>query len=128
MAKARILIVEDNPFMSKLLQMRLKANEYEVSAAVNGKDALLKVINNKPDLILLDVNMPQLDGFETARALKADPETKNLPIIFVTAKGEEQDILKAIECGAVSYIIKPFTPERLLDEISKTLGNIKNTR
>lgn len=126
MAKAKILIVEDNPFMSKLLQMRLKANEYEVSSAVNGQDALLKVKDNKPDLILLDVNMPQLDGFETAQALKADPETKNLPIIFVTAKGEEKDILKGMEVGGASYIIKPFTAEILLEAVQKALDKKRN--
>ncbi|MDD5729818.1 MAG: response regulator [Candidatus Omnitrophica bacterium] len=126
MAVAKILVVEDNPFMTKLLESRLRANDYEVCSSPDGKDALQKICANRPDLILLDVNMPQMNGFDTARELKADIATSHIPIIFVTAKGEEKDVLRGIEAGAVTFIIKPFKPEVLLDEINKALDKTKS--
>ena len=121
MVKIKILVIEDNPFMSKLLESRLKANDYEVIVAFDGKSALEKVQVAKPDLILLDVNMPGMDGFEVASKLKKNDHTKAIPLIFVTARGDKRDIIEGIAIGAVTYIIKPFTPEHLLNEIKQAL-------
>ena len=121
MVKIKILVIEDNPFMSKLLESRLKANDYEVIVAFDGKSALEKVQVVKPDLILLDVNMPGMDGFQVASKLKKNDRTKAIPLIFVTARGDKQDIIEGIALGAVTYIIKPFTPEHLLNEIKQAL-------
>ena len=121
MVKIKILVIEDNPFMSKLLESRLKANDYEVIVAFDGKSALEKVQVVKPDLILLDVNMPGMDGFQVASKLKKNDRTKAIPLIFVTARGDKRDIIEGIAIGAVTYIIKPFTPEHLLNEIKQAL-------
>jgi len=126
MPEAKILVVEDNSFMLQLLESRLKANNYEVITAANGLEGLDKARKENPDLILLDISMPDLDGFETAAKLKDSSETRSIPIIFVTAKGEEEDIFKAItELGSEFYIIKPFKPEVLLDGIKKALSKRK---
>jgi len=127
MPEARILVIEDNPFMSQLLASRLKANDYEVITALGGLEGLNKAQKDQPDLILLDINMPSMNGFEAAAKLKAMVETKSTPVIFVTAKGEDKDIFKAItELGSASYIIKPFKPETLLEEIKKALNKKRN--
>ncbi len=127
MPEARILVIEDNPFMSQLLASRLKANDYEVITALGGLEGLNRAQKDQPDLILLDINMPGMNGFEAAAKLKAMVETKSTPVIFVTAKGEDKDIFKAItELGSASYIIKPFKPEILLEEIKKALNKKRN--
>jgi len=129
MPEAKILVIEDNPFMRQLLVSRLKANDYGVITATNGQDGLIKAQKENPDLILLDINMPNMDGFETATKLKNSVETKSIPIIFVTARGEDKDIFKAItELSSESYIIKPFRPEVLLDGIKKALSKRKIRR
>ncbi len=122
MPEAKILVVEDNDFMRRLLEMRLKANHYDVVAASDGLEGLEKAKEN-PDVIILDINLPNLSGLEVAAQLKGNAKTKTIPIIFVTAKGEDKDVFRAItELGAECYILKPFQPEKLLDEIQKALN------
>ena len=120
-AKIKILVVEDNPFISKLIASRLKANNFEVMVAFDGSSALEKVQQEKPRLILLDVNMPGMNGFEVAKKLKENVDSKAIPFIFVTANRDQTDIVKGMEFGAATYIFKPFTPERLLQEIENVL-------
>ena len=118
----KVLVVDDNPFICQLIESRLRANEYEVSIALNGEEAIEKVKTILPDLILLDISMPGVDGIEVGRAVRANPVTHTIPIIMVTARGEHQVILKAVsEIGAAGYIIKPFKPEVLLREMAKVL-------
>jgi len=122
MPKAKILVIDDQSFICKLINSRLSANDYNVVSALDGIEGLHKAHKEKPDLILLDITMPRLDGFETARRLKSNDETKSIPIIMLTAKGVQSAIAKATnELGAVSYIVKPFRPEVLIDEIQKAL-------
>jgi CheY-like chemotaxis protein len=122
MAKAKILVIDDNSYMRKLLESRLKANDYQVVLAEDGKEAINKAQLEKPDLVLMDITMPKMDGFQTAEKLKAHASTRSIPIIFVTARGQEEEIFKATkELGAAAYIIKPFRSEILLNEIKKAL-------
>jgi DNA-binding response OmpR family regulator len=122
MAEAKILVIDDNSYMRKLLESRLKANNYKVITVGDGKTALEKAQSEMPDLILLDINMPGMDGFEIGTKLRDNVKTISIPIIFVTARGQEEDIFKATnDLDAASYIIKPFKSEILLSEIKKAL-------
>jgi two-component system, HptB-dependent secretion and biofilm response regulator len=108
--RAKILIVDDERFNINLL-VDLLDSEYELMVAKNGKQAIKRAKSDKPpDLILLDIMMPEMDGYEVCRTLKADPATKNIPIIFITAMGEINDEEKGLDLGAVDYITKPISP------------------
>ena len=105
-----VLIVDDEPANISLLNEVLKT-DYRIMVAKDGKRALLVAQSNPPpDLILLDIVMPELDGYEVLKRLKADEDTKNIPIIFVTSKDKDEDETKGLEMGAVDYIHKPFNP------------------
>jgi len=122
MAKTKILIVDDSADIVEMIAKRLKAQGYDTVTAVNGQEALEKTAAEKPDLILLDVMMPGLDGISTGTRLKADPNTKNIPIIMVTAKGEREDIMNAIDkVGVAEYIVKPFRIDQLIEKINFVL-------
>lgn len=126
MTEAKILIIEDHSFMRQLLALRLKKNSYDIITASDGQEGLNKALQEKPDLVILDINLPGISGFEVGTKLKADPRTKSIPIIFVSARGDREDIFKAIsEIGAECYIIKPFTSEKLLEEVKKALNKKK---
>ncbi|MEJ2158245.1 MAG: response regulator [Desulfobacteraceae bacterium] len=105
----KILIVDDSAENIKILASLLR-DEYTTFFAKNGKTALKLARSKQPDLILLDIVMPEMDGFEVCRVLQEDPETSGIPVIFVSAKGEEGDETKGFEAGAVDYIIKPISP------------------
>lgn len=105
-----ILIADDEPANISLLNEVLKA-DYRIMVAKDGRKALLAAQSiPSPDLILLDIVMPELDGYEVLKRLKADEETRNIPVIFVTSKGKDEDETKGLEMGAVDYIHKPFNP------------------
>lgn len=106
----KILIVDDVPMNIKVLAEIIKSPDYEILAATDGKTALQLSASEKPDLILLDIMMPNIDGYEVCKRLKFDKQTKNIPIIFVTARGEEDDETRGLELGAVDYITKPINP------------------
>ena len=109
-AMQSILIVDDEPANISLLNEVLMSS-YRIIVAKNGKKAMVAAQSNQPpDLILLDIIMPELDGYEVLRNLKSNDETKNIPVIFVTSKGSEEDETKGLEMGAVDYIPKPFNP------------------
>ncbi len=107
--KQRVLIVDDSPSVLKILNDALR-NEYQVSAATSGEEALTLARTQHPDLILLDIKMPDLDGYEVCRRLKQSDETRDIPILFVTILNEVEDEAKGLEMGAVDYIIKPISP------------------
>lgn len=116
-----ILIVDDTQKNIQVLGTILKNEGYTLSVAMNGEQALASVARARPDLILLDVIMPVLDGFSTCRRLKADPETADIPVIFLTAKVETTDIVQGLELGAVDYVTKPFNATELLKRVQTHL-------
>jgi len=117
----RILVVDDTPANIQTLAAVIKQKGYEISVATNGKQALDVLGKVRPDLILLDVMMPEMDGFETCARIKASPELRDLPIIFLTAKTETADIVKGFELGAVDYVAKPFNSHELLARVNTHL-------
>jgi len=123
--KNTLLIVDDVPANLKVLLLYLHDCHYEVMVARDGLDALEKVTYNKPDLILLDIMMPRMDGFETCRRLKTDSKMKDIPVIFMTALNDTESKMKGFEVGAVDYITKPFQHEEVLARVSVHL-DLKN--
>jgi len=120
-ATGRILVVDDTPANIQVLSSTLKTNGYQVSVATNGKQALAVLARIRPDLILLDVMMPELDGFETCRLLKASSDWDDIPIIFLTGKTDVEDIVKGFKAGAVDYVAKPFNTHELLARVNTHL-------
>ena len=121
MAKKRILLVEDEKDMIYAVTMQLEANGYEVIVACDGQVALQKARREKPDLIILDIMLPKLDGFKVCRMLKFDEKYKDIPVIMFTAKVLDSDKKMGKEVGADVYITKPFEPEVLLSKIRELL-------
>ena len=118
----KILIADDRPEVVELVRVTLEGEDYQIVDASNGKETLKKARLEKPDLVLLDVVMPKMDGFEVCRKLKKDPQTKEIPIIMLTAKGQKVDQEKGRELGARDYITKPFSPSALLRKIEEILA------
>ena len=118
---AKILVAEDEPSLYKLLEFRLNSLGHEILLATDGKQALALVKSDRPDLVLLDVMMPVMGGIEVLRTLKEDESTKNIPVIMLSAKGQEKDIFIGLERGADDYITKPFGFSNLVDRINKAL-------
>jgi len=116
--KTSILIVDDQPSNLQVLGKRLQIENYSIMAAMNGKIALEMVDEHKPDLILLDIMMPEMSGFEVCERLKKNPETQSIPVIFLTAKTAPEDIVKGFNLGAVDYVSKPFNYAELLSRIN----------
>ncbi|MFN3782089.1 MAG: response regulator [Candidatus Kapaibacteriota bacterium] len=121
-----ILVAEDSETIRKFIAMSLKLVGFEVITAVDGMDALEKLPLQKIDLLVTDLNMPNVDGFELIRSIRENPEYKELPIIILSSLGKEEDIRKGFEAGANSYLIKPFNAKRIQYEISKYLGKAKD--
>ena len=122
---AKILIVEDERDIADLLQYNLKEAGFKTDYARNGADALQRAIEEMPDLILLDLMLPEVDGMIVCRLLKNDPRTKNIPIVMVTAKTEEEDRVTGLELGADDYIVKPFSPREVVLRVSAVLRRIQ---
>src|SRR6188768_2821907 len=114
---SRILIVDDAPANIQSLSAILKAQGYQISIATNGRQALEALARVRPDLILLDIMMPEMDGFETCERIKASTAWREIPIIFLTAKTETADIVRGFELGAVDYVAKPFNAHELLARV-----------
>jgi len=121
--KKRILVVDDDKAVLELAKIKLEQLEYDVITATSGKDCLEIAEREKPDLILLDIIMPVLDGGETAHLLLENPETKDIPIIFLTSIiSEQEEIGQLGKAGGHLFVAKPFNKERLLGAIKKALG------
>ncbi len=116
--KKRILIVDDDPVNMQLLEDLLNENGYRVDASSDGKSALEFIENESPDLILLDVMMPGLDGYEICEKLKSNIETKHIPVIFLTAKNDVEDVVRGFKVGGVDYVSKPFNSEELIARVN----------
>ncbi len=120
--KKKILIADDNPDNVELLRKRLSAQGYQIAAAFDGEEALQAVLKENPDLLILDIMMPKLDGYEVLRRLKKQDEYRNLPVILLTAKKEIPDKLKGLDIGADDYITKPFNPQELLARVRSLMS------
>ena len=120
---SRILIAEDEPNIFRMLEFRLKRLGHEILPAEDGGKALEIAASENPDLVMLDVMMPVLDGFQVLRRLKSDDQTKGIPVIMLTAKGQEKDIVTGIESGAFDYVTKPFSFPELIARIDRALAS-----
>ena len=109
----KILAVDDEKSIIRLIEVNLKREGYEVVTAVDGKEALHKVAVEQPDLVVLDVMMPYLDGFEVLNTMKKDPDTRDIPVIMLTARAQEADVFNGYKSGADCYLTKPFNPREL---------------
>src|SRR3989449_9224051 len=121
----RILVVDDTPANVHILQARLSANGYDIVTATDGEAALAAVRESEPDLILLDVMMPKMDGFEVCRRLRADPSLPFIPIIMVTAKADPKDVVAGLEAGGDEYLTKPVDQVALVAR-GESMLRIKN--
>jgi len=128
MFKKKILIIDDTELMVKLVTDILTQEGYEVVFANNGADGIQMIMAQKPDLVLLDVIMPGLDGFEVCKLLREDESNNLIPIIILTAQGNEDDKLTGLELGADDYITKPFNPRELVSRVKNTLLRIQRNR
>jgi DNA-binding NarL/FixJ family response regulator len=126
MAK-RLLVVEDDARLLRAVAATLREEDYEVATARTGADALVSVNQTMPDLIVSDIRMPKMDGYQLARALRSNARTKLIPIIFLTAKDEREDRLAGIRTGVDAYLVKPFDPEELLAVVANILNRVEHT-
>jgi DNA-binding NarL/FixJ family response regulator len=126
MAK-RILVVDDEAKLLRAVAVTLREEGYEVATARSGAEALVAVNASVPDLIVSDIRMPGMDGYQLARALRSNPRTELIPVVFLTAKGERKDRLAGIRTGADAYLTKPFDPEELLAVVSNLLKRAERT-
>ena len=119
---ARVLIVDDEPNVLLSLQFLMKNAGYDVRTARDGEEALAEIAREKPDILLLDVMMPKLDGFTVCQRLRADPATKVLPVIMLTARSRDVEREKGLSLGANDYITKPFSTTHLLESVAARLA------
>ncbi len=122
MAEKTILIIDDHGALRYVLSFDLQKKGYKTLTAGSGEKGIEIATADKPDLILLDAMMPGIDGFETCRRLKASDDTKNIPVIMVTAKSQRKDVLDGLQSGATSYMVKPFKFEELYNKIVEVIG------
>jgi len=119
---ARILIAEDEPDIRELVAFTLRFAGHEVTTTSNGEEALHQATLIIPDIILMDVRMPKMTGYDACRAMKADPNLKDIPVIFLSAKGQDSEIQTGLEAGAEEYLLKPFAPFQLTERVKIILG------
>ncbi|MDI6786463.1 MAG: response regulator [bacterium] len=119
MEKKKILIVDDEPYVVRSLMFVLKKEGYKTIGAYNGEEAIQKAIEERPDLIFLDIMMPRMNGYEVCEKLKKNEETKNIYVIILTAKGQKEDKMKGVEVGANEYITKPFSPAKVVQRMKE---------
>jgi CheY-like chemotaxis protein len=119
--KKRVLICDDDPVILRLLQVNLELEGYEVLLAHHGEEAIEVASQGNPDLIVLDIMMPRLDGYQTMQKLKAGESTSDIPVLFLSAKAQQSDIERGQEQGVAGYLTKPFDPSELLEVIENLL-------
>ncbi len=118
---AKILIAEDERDIRDLVAFTLRFAGYEVFAATNGEEAVALASQVNPDLILMDVRMPRMTGYEACKLLKGNPDLKDIPIVFLSAKGQETEIQQGLDAGAEEYLLKPFAPDQLTVRVKAIL-------
>lgn len=121
MKTAKIVVIEDEVDILEVITYNLGREGYQVIASESGEDGLEKIGNSSPDLVILDLMLPEIDGIELCRKLKSDPLTQRIPVIMVTAKGEESDVVLGLGVGADDYVTKPFSPKELVARVKAVL-------
>lgn len=120
--KVQILLVEDDVFLSGIYQKKFEMEGFKITTADNGEKGLIEAKKKMPDIILLDILLPKMDGFSVLKALKEDNETKDIPVILLTNLGQKDDVEKGLEAGAVDYLIKAhFKPSEIVEKVRKVL-------
>ncbi len=119
---AKILIAEDEPDIRELVAFMLRFAGYEVMAASNGEEAVQAATRDVPDLVLMDVRMPRMTGYDACRIMKANPDLRDVPVVFLSAKGQESEIQSGLEAGAEEYLLKPFSPDELTNRVRAILS------
>lgn len=119
---AKILIAEDERDIRDLVAFTLRFAGHEVFAAANGEEAVELAPKVSPDLILMDVRMPRMTGYEACKVMKANPDLKDIPVVFLSAKGQESEIQQGLDVGAEAYLLKPFAPDQLTARVKEILA------
>jgi DNA-binding response OmpR family regulator len=120
--KPKVVIADDDPDIRRLVQITVSNAGCDVTVASDGEEALQLVREGHPDLVILDVLMPRMDGWEVAKELKGDPATAGIPIMFLTSRGQEHDVLEGFHSGAADYMVKPFSPRELQVRVRAVLA------
>jgi len=118
----KILVAEDERDIRELIGFTLRFAGFDVVLAMNGLEAVEKAPDVQPDLIMLDVRMPKMTGYEACRKLKENPDTREIPVVFLSAKGQEGEIEQGLASGAMEYIVKPFAPDELANQVKEILA------
>ena len=119
---ARILIAEDEPDIRELVAFTLRFAGHEVTTTMNGEEAYNTAQDMIPDLIMMDVRMPRMTGYDACRAMKQVPSLKDIPVVFLSAKGQDSEIQTGLEAGAEEYLLKPFAPDQLVERVGAILA------
>lgn len=126
MPPIKILVCDDERHIVRLIQVNLERQGWQVITAYDGKEGLEKVQSEKPDLLVLDVMMPYMDGFEVLKSLRKDPATERLPVIMLTAKAQDKDVFEGYHYGADMYLTKPFNPKELVSFVTRIVQGGNN--
>lgn len=121
---AHILVADDEPDIRQLIAFTLQLGGHEITQAANGSEAVELTQQTQPDLIIMDVRMPKMNGYDACQIIKKTEATQHIPIVFLSAKGQDEDVTAGITIGAVAYIVKPFSPQELMQRINDILNNI----
>jgi CheY-like chemotaxis protein len=122
---AKILVAEDERDIRDLITFMLRFAGYEVITVTNGEEAVQAALKEIPDLILTDVRMPKMSGYEACQRIKAEPTTKHIPVVFLTARGQEQEVQAGMAAGGVEYLLKPFEQAQLMKKVADILAQAK---
>ena len=122
-AKKRVLVCDDDPVILRLLEVNLELEGFEVLTGTNGEEGVEIARREHPDLVILDIMMPRMDGYEACRQIKADEATQQIPVVFLSAKAQASDIEKGKSFGVAEYLTKPFDPTDLTDLVFKLVGS-----
>jgi CheY-like chemotaxis protein len=122
---AKIIVADDEKDIRDLIGFTLSFAGHEVVTAKDGEEALKMVLNEKPDLVLLDVRMPKMTGYEACERMKKEPSIKDIPVVFISAKGQESEIQAGLDAGATAYLLKPFAPNDLTARVTEILAGME---
>lgn len=117
----KILIAEDERDIRELITFTLRYNGYDVVSARDGEEALELALKEYPDLVLLDIRMPRMNGYEVCRVIKESEATNHIPVVFISAKGQESEVQEGLDAGATDYILKPFSPDQLVARVKELI-------